>query len=509
MPKHKAGSMSATASQDLPVATTIRLILLVGLAALMVPLYLAIGNNAPRFALDLHVSLPPLLGLTALYGGVVGLVLLSRPATDARVRWCELALICLIGLLLRAIFWPHVPTISTDAFRYVWDAQQVAHGVSPYIHTPNDPSIAYLHDKVIWPVVGWRDSPTIYPAGAQIFYLATYLVAPLNIWALKAGIAICDIGTGLLTLVLLQRHGLDLRRVIIYWWCPIPIIEFAFSAHVDAVALLWTLAALVVAGQHWRGARIVAGILLGLAAITKLYPLIFVVALVRRKDWGFLAALVGTIVICYLPFIKLGLGDGGFLGTYFHQQYFDQGILLKWLSRLMLDVLKLPTNVLIVVQILVLGALIASVAWWRWRFGLRPEAAVLALSVTWIVMSPHVFTWYVAALLPLLALYLRVGTSSSRPGEVRPPLDLAGNDPVPAQALWLFVVLMPFSYAIFSEMVSTDLFLLIFLIPAALVAWSIWRRKSYLGFIPAIQATYHDIASLRPADILAILSPKE
>src|SRR5215831_15517768 len=83
--------------------------------------------------------------------------------------------------------------------------------------------------------------PTIYPPGAQAFFLFVYLVAPLNILAVKLAVEVCDALAAVLTIVLLRRRGLDLRRVLVYWWSPIPVVEFAFNAHVDAVAIVWTL----------------------------------------------------------------------------------------------------------------------------------------------------------------------------------------------------------------------------------------------------------------------------
>ena len=93
---------------------------------------------------------------------------------------------------------------------------------------------------------------------------------------------------------------MDLRRVIVYWWNPIPILEFVYNAHLDVVTVLLVALALLVAGQHWRGARTLIGVLLGLAALTKLYPLLFVFALARRRDWALFAGLALAAVALVL-----------------------------------------------------------------------------------------------------------------------------------------------------------------------------------------------------------------
>ncbi len=466
---------------NLPVA--LHLIALSALIALAVPFYLIVLAEGVQFGNNGVANLVPLVGLTATYMAAVAVIWWSHPAASAWWRWIEWGLIAAGGLALRAIFWPLPPTISHDAYRYVWDAHLVLHGVSPYIHTPLDLSIAWLRDRAIWPNVNWPSSPTIYPPAAEIFYLLIGLVAPLNIGALKAGIVLCDIGSGALTLVLLRRFGLDQRRVLLYWWSPIPILEFAYSAHVDALAILLTLSTLVTATQRWRGARVVTGVLLGLATLSKLYPLLFVVVLVRRRDWGFLSALMGTIVAGYLPFVHLGLGGGGFLSTYFHQRFYDQGFMLRPLSYLMFNIFHATSNMYILAQLVCIGLLAGVAMWWRWRFGLRAEAGLLALSAIWIVFAPHMFPWYVAALLPLLALYLGAA---------------------PANSFWLFVLCVPFEYVIFSPNYQfIDIYELFYLVPAALLAWDIWRRRAYRVFFAEVHATRDDIACwLRPSAVL-------
>ncbi|HKD74197.1 MAG TPA: hypothetical protein VKB76_01830, partial [Ktedonobacterales bacterium] len=129
----------------------------------------------------------------------------------------------------------------------------------------------------------------------------------------------------------------------------------------------------------------------------------------------------------------------------------------------------------ILVQLLCIAALAGVVVWWRWRFDLRAEAGMLALSVAWILFSPHLFPWYMAALLPLLALYLGNGKA--------------------ATALWIFVLCMPFTYSIFTQTGTLDnVFLLFFIVPAALLAWNIVRRHDYRAFFAEVRATWNDVA---------------
>ena len=422
------------------------------------------GPNSPQFGWALTA-------VTALYGVACALMLRSRPAIGAW-RWVELGIILLIGLALRAVVFGAPPALSPDAYRYAWDPYLLAHGFSPYAHTPKDPAFSGLHDSVIFQHLRFRDAPTIYPPAAQAMFLLAYAVAPLNIFGVKAVIELCDALAGLLTLALLRRRGLDLRRVMLYWWAPLPVIEFAFSGHVDAEAILWTLAALLVNEQRWRGSRVATGALLGLATLAKLYPLLFAIALIRRRDYGLLAGLLGVIALGYAPFVWLGLGSGGFLGQYLSQRWVDQGLLVSWLDSALAGLTTAP-SALVIADLAALALLCGLIALYRWRLGLDSIACALALSVAWALLSPHIFPWYLAALLPLIALSRGHGAGYGQ----------RALTPT-AWACWTFTLLIPYTYILFQSGGAAGLFPWMFALAAAIgLAPLLDRRVRTTAFI--------------------------
>jgi hypothetical protein len=125
-----------------------------------------------------------------------------------------------------------------------------------------------------------------------------------------------DLLAGVLLALLLRRHGRDVRRAFIYLWAPLPVIEFAFSGHVDAAAIAFILLILLLNGLSFRGSRALIGGLLGIATLIKFYPLVLVVALLRRRDWALLGTLAATLVVGYAPYAHDGLASFGFLSTY-------------------------------------------------------------------------------------------------------------------------------------------------------------------------------------------------
>jgi hypothetical protein len=512
-----AGSSKRYTVFPLAIQPWIRWAALVVLGALAVPLYGRIEQVAGNFASQPGVLFWPLLGVTALSVAACWMVFASRPAGSRAGRWLELALLLALGLAARAVFFGAPPTLSHDSYRYVWDAHLITHGLSPYINTPFSPAVQPFQDTNIWPNLRFRNSPTIYPPGAELSFLLIYWIKPLSMGALKAGLEIADGLVALLTTLLLRRHKLDTRRVILYWWSPIPVLEFAFSAHLDVEAIVWMLAALLVAGLRWRGARLTAGMLLGMGTLTKFYPALFSVVMVRkRRDWVVLAGLVGTVLLGYTAFWKYQAQSGGFLSTYIGQSTFDRGLLLGYINTAVTQVGGNQTLV-IVLQLLALAALCLLVGWYSWRKGLRMEAGALAINVVWILVATHIFTWYIAVLLPLLALYLRLepaskvvglhkreGTLANKfaPKGLRPqrpptrartytdertyqmarrkvyPTDLSGRYATPALGIWFFALAMPFTYVYFAPgAFHPDFFKYAFYLSFAIAALPLLTRQ--------------------------------
>ena len=139
--------------------------------------------------------------------------------------------------------------------------------------------------RILYTNSRFRNVPTIYPPGAQVVYLISYLLAPANLYFLKGLFVIFDMVTCVALIVLLGRKGLDQRRVILYAWCPLPIIEFAIQGHVDVITLTFTILAILAASNHSVRGYMLTGFLIGLATLTKIYPiLLLVVILPDGKD---------------------------------------------------------------------------------------------------------------------------------------------------------------------------------------------------------------------------------
>ena len=387
------------------------------------------------------------------YLAACAFVLATKPA-PGRWRWLEIGVILLGALVLRAMLLPLLPGLSRDSWRYLWDARVTLHGFSPYVYAPFDKALVPLRDTVLLPNSRFRNAPTIYPPGAQGVYLLSYLLAGSNLFFLKGIFLIFDMVTCLALVILLGRKGLDQRRVILYAWCPLPIIEFAIEGHVDVITLTFTILAVLAATNTSMRGRVLTGFLIGLATLTKIYPILLLVALVpayksyssdmarpptqgRCKhplppsattpaptDEGSLWALIWslirynaplliacfvTIILGYLPYLILGHGQAfGYFATYASEQGENAGVVqqfLRWLGAhyhlTLMNIISLEH----IIDFLLVCAVSLPVFVLRLRNRISGETAVLLLFGVILSISSHVFPWYTTTLLlwvPLL-----------------------------------------------------------------------------------------------------------
>ncbi len=152
-----AASLAAsTSSGGLERRAMVRWAALLALGLQALPLYAALLQVAESFLAAPGTLFWPLLGATMLYAGACYVTLHAHPAASHQARWREPGLILALGQAARAIFFGMQPLMSPDAYRYVWDAHLLAHGISPYTTTPFDDALQPLRDQAIWPNVRYR-----------------------------------------------------------------------------------------------------------------------------------------------------------------------------------------------------------------------------------------------------------------------------------------------------------------------------------------------------------------
>ncbi|GGY16943.1 glycosyltransferase 87 family protein [Streptomyces tanashiensis] len=314
------------------------------------------------------------------------------------------------------------PRTSTDSYRYAWDGRVQAAGISPYDHTPEDPALARLRDGWLFPdpaaCAHGRDlAPlagggctrinrpavhTIYPPVAEGWFLLVHALSPADTRhkALQTGAALLSLAvTGLLVTVL-RRRG-DPRQAAYWAWCPAVPVEAVDNAHVDVLAVLFSVAALAVVARS----RVTGGILLGFAIAAKLLPAVLLPGALSgvRRPRTFLAVVVPAVAVVgllYLPYVLLSDGSVlGYLGGYAQEEGYDDAAAggRYALLRLVLPDAWAPPAVLLVMTAVTLTV------WWRGDPERPWRGALLTTGTAFLLLTPG-YSWYALLLVAVVAL---------------------------------------------------------------------------------------------------------
>jgi hypothetical protein len=343
-------------------------------------------------------------GFIALIGVWVPLWLAGAwAARRLPVRTSVVVILVLAALLRLAAATGTTTSISSDVFRYSWDAHVQLSGMDPYRYPPDAPRLRALRTPGYWPSavechhlrtrtgcsnINRTGDRTIYPAVAEGWFVVVHLLNPGDAggrpWQIAAGLI--DDAVIVALLLALRDRRKDPRAVAWYALSPLPVIEFAGNGHVDGLALLFMVLALVALR---RGRRGWAGVLVGLAIMVKLYPGLALAAGWRRGRWRFVVAAAVVCVLTEAPHVlAVGARVLGYIPGYLKEEKYTSGG--RFLLLGMLDLPGRPTTVLAV-------ALVVAAAVYVWRSGLDPETGLtIALAVLMFVTTPAQ-PWYAVA----------------------------------------------------------------------------------------------------------------
>jgi len=386
-----------------------RLTLLAGLGSLMVAmvaggLFQRVPGDVGSMDRDRTVAY---IAFAAAAGVVyAAAVLLTRGPALPRRR----ALVIVIGAAvgMRALTVAAPPLLSTDLYRYVWDARVQAAGINPYLHFPADPALAALQDagtgpEAVYPNINRADyAPTIYPPAAQAIFAAVGLSWP-TIWGMKAMMLAFDAVAAGAALLLLRAARMPPERVLIYAWHPLPVWEFSGGGHVDAAALALSGLALLAAVRR-RPAW--AGTALALAVLCKLLPAALFPAIWRRWERRVPLACVAVIIAGYGCYAGAGWRVLGYLPGYASEEGLSSGGGF-FVLRLLQLIGPVPGWAGLAYLAIALAGLLALAAWVALRAPLpvdpAPRAIVIGRDALWlttgvmVALSPH-YPWYFTAL---------------------------------------------------------------------------------------------------------------
>ncbi len=359
---------------------------------------------------DYTIGLSGVSGWSVILYAAACLLILTQP-----INRYTFPIILTVGIACRLVTLFPEPFLSSDVYRYAWDGVVQHAGINPYRYVPGDPALAFLREpnQDLFDHMNRRDyAHTIYPPAAQgLFYLITFINPELTF--MKTAMVLFEGLTmwGLVTL--LRELGVRRERTLLYAWCPVCIWEIAGAGHLDSVAMAFIVLALL---ARYRRQDLLTGVFLGVAVLTKLYPLVLFPALYRRGDWKMPAVIAAIIAFGYACYSSVGMGVFGFFGGYVKEEGMDSGT-RYFLLELVQHVPGLhhtPPAAFLVFTAMVFAALL----YWCWqtcsRDSLRQAtehvhrttflAPALALALTMNLLFSPRYPWYVAWLIPFFAL---------------------------------------------------------------------------------------------------------
>ena len=335
---------------------------------------------------------------------VSGLVAIAATGVAERTSgiWAIL-IIAGVALLLRAMVLSVDPLLSTDIYRYIWDGKVQAAGINPYRYVPADQALALLRDGAIYPKINRVDyAVTIYPPVAQMFFFIATRFGE-NVTTMRVAMLGCEAALVTIIILLLQRLGQPVTRIVGYAWHPLPVWEIANNGHVDVLMVMLMMLGLwlAVIGRPLQGAASIV-----LAALAKPFAIITLPAIWRPWDWKLPLLAVSVVAVCYLPYLSVGWGVFGFLTTgYLSEEGFSSGDkvwpLAVW--RMIFGRMQMDTLIYFAAVAAALGGAATLMA--RREAGTAEKLTDIKrlLLAFLLLLSPN-YPWYFLILTPFVAL---------------------------------------------------------------------------------------------------------
>jgi len=355
--------------------------------------------------------------------------------------------LAIIGVVFRLVFFPAIPNLSQDFYRFLWDGRLGIQGINPYLFTPqqyvNDLPPSHLLNN--WHLSQWNSIAvpqaeelyngmgnlngshySNYPPINQLFFAIAAFFTRNNILgsviALRVLIILADIGTLYFGKKLLNQIGLPVKNIFWYYLNPFIIIECVGNLHFEGVMLFFVVISLYLLHQKkW----IWGAVFWGLSISVKLVPLLILPVFLkyllanpngnfRIKNFKFnsfgvkqIICFYGitlvTVVLTFAPFLSETFihNFGATIGLWFQKFEFNASIyyIVRWIGFQTIgwNIIETAGKVLPLVVIVLL--LLISLS--RKNNSTQQLVTAMLFGIScYFLLSTTVHPWYIAS--PLL-----------------------------------------------------------------------------------------------------------
>jgi hypothetical protein len=322
----------------------------------------------------------------------------------------------LVGaIVLRVIALGSWPDLSDDIYRYVWEGELVARGVSPYAWAPDAQRLGgiaaelpAIHGAVNHPSI----SASYPPLTEGVFACIVQLAQALNLGAIllmRILFTLCDLFLIVPIVLLLRQSGKPDGLVLAWAWSPLVVSEFAGSGHFDSLGILLLLGSLAWFARTTPAARTWGQVLLAGAILVKYIPLAALPFVCRGTGHGKRA--LSVLLLCVFGFLPLALMQGGFSGLLsglgeYGLRWQSSGLVHPHLAQFF-DEFFAADGGLFDARRLVrisLGGIWFGLALFVWKRKLDAAHSTGILLGAFLVLTPTLHPWYVTWIVPFIAL---------------------------------------------------------------------------------------------------------
>ncbi len=311
-------------------------------------------------------------------------------------------IIILFAVMFRVFLVPADPAVlSKDMYRYIWDGRVQQNGINPYQHPPDADELTRYRDNQVYPNINRKSHPTLYPAGAQLFFRLFHWIVGDRVYGYKGLMTVFDVLTLFVLLALLRAYGFEETRLLIYAWNPLVVFEIAYSGHLEGLTVFWMVLAFYLNAKKKQTLGVAA---LAVSSAIKLYPALLLPALLNRgqRIKGGVAFGV-SMVLLYLPFFAAGRKVLGFLPIYLQNPDESFNLGLKYLMIRLLP--QLDYYLWSKIFLLALAAIGLLIFFKAKEKGQAMRYAFILMGLLIVLMPAALHPWYVIILVPFLCFY--------------------------------------------------------------------------------------------------------
>ncbi|QMU55616.1 MAG: hypothetical protein GKS04_00165 [Candidatus Mycalebacterium zealandia] len=364
----------------------------------------------------------PIAPLVALLSVAAVFYFAAIRAGESAGKSPRLAVVFIIGLVMRLAGLFSHPVLEDDYFRYLWDGAVTAAGENPYLFAPAQVLTGGAGDALktlaqqsggIAEKINHPHLTTIYPAAAQMFFALSHMAAEWSVSAWRLVLLAADCAT----FFLLVRLRAGKATPAIYWWNPLVVFTIFFSCHLEALIFPFVLGALLAVRGTARARRgILALALLCVSVAVKMWMVVLAAPVLRALRGGakqtatlFALFCVGSLAVLSPLLASLSAENSG-LGSYVlnwenNSSFFR---IVAFVCEKLAFVLGLDAGHGSFSARIVTAAIIALGAAWAF-FSKRWEPSDLArrclfVSALVFLVIPAQFPWYYCWVVPFLAL---------------------------------------------------------------------------------------------------------